>query len=332
MMDQAGVLRASMCAVAVSVVTTVYSQDNAQPAAAEQPAPAAEQPAPAKLFEPLVRVLNVQGSCEVKNPDVGQFEPAQNNKAYPLGTVIRTGAGSSAVVSFSAQESVQLLESTEAVAAAPEKAPAARCVRLAAGKIKTTLRDNLPEGSFSVATPNTSCKNLAGRGEFALSSDENVETFQAATITGIARIDGQQYQIPALRAANTVNIQTSRDRSLSRLTSVSGDFPIILENGTDVPVTFAMSPKAVVKIWREVAPVGGRSIISTLVVSPTGKARHRFAYAEGRPNLATGELIAAPEGEEMEKEDLPVLLTKEEPKAQEEAAPAAEKPAETVAP
>lgn len=324
--------------MAVSVVTTAYSQEPAQPATTDQQAPAVEQqqaPAaadaqqPAKLFEMLVRLVSVQGACEVKNPDVGRFEPAQNNKAYPMGTVVRTGAGGSAVILFSAQETVQVFENTELTVAAPEKAPDARLVRLAAGKIKTTLRDTLPEGSFTLETPNTTCKNLAGRGDFTLATDESSETFQAATVTGSTKIEGAQYQIPALRAANTVNIQTARDRSLSRLTSVSGDFPIVLENGTETPVTFTMSPKAVVKIWREIAPVGGRNIISALVVSPTGKARHRFAYAEGRPNLATGELIASPEGEEMEKEDLPVLLTQEEPKTAE---PAAEKPAENAAP
>ena len=331
MMHQAGVLKASVCAVAVSVVATVYAQDNAQPAA-EQAAPAAGQAqAPARVFDPLVRILNIQGSCEVMNPDVNQFQPAQGNKAYPLGSAFRTSAGSAALLVFSAQETVQLTENTEVVVGAPEKKGEARFVRLLAGKIKTTLRDTLPEGCFSVETPNAGCRNLAGRGDFTLSTDGTVETFQAATITGSGRIEGLQYQIPALRAANTVNIQTAPDRSLSRLTSVSGDFPIILETGTETPVTFSMSPKAVVKIWRENAPVGGRSIISTLVVSPTGKARHRFAYAEGRPNLATGELIAAAEGEESEKEDLPVLLTKEAPKADEQKAETTEKPAEDAA-
>ena len=345
MMDQAGVFKASVCAMAVSVASTVCAQDNAQPATAEQAqvpaqqqaqAPAADPQQPAKLFESLVRILNIQGTCEVKNPDVGQFMPAQNNKAYPLGSAFRTAAGSTAFLVFSAQESVQLLEGSEVVVGAPEKAPAARCIRLVNGKIKTTLRDNLPEGSFSVEAPNASCQNLAGRGEFTLSSDGTLETFQAATITGSSRVEGAQYLIPALRAANTVNIQTAPNRSLSRLTSVSGDFSIVLENGQETPVTFGMSPKAVVKIWREVAPVGGRNIVSTLVVSPTGKARHRFAYVEGRPDMATGELIVAPEGEDAEKDDLPVLLSKDDPKVKEapkakETEAPAEKPADAAA-
>jgi len=318
MMEQAGVLRASVCAVVVCVVAATFAKDESSPAAAEQkPAAEAQKPAqPAesqqldKIFEPLFRVANVQGACEVKNPDVGHFVPVINNKAYPLGTAVRTGADGSAVIILSNQENVQLLENTEVTVAAASKNPNGRALRFVSGKIKTTLRDNLPEGCFSVETANTNCRNIAGRGEFTLTTEANLETFQAATITGSELVEGLQFHIPALRAANTVNIQTAQDRSLSRLTSVSGDFAMSLENGTETPVSYGMSPKAVVKIWRENAPVGGRTIVSTLVISPTGKAIHRFAYAEGRTSLTTGELISQQEGEEKEKkEELPVLLT-----------------------
>lgn len=332
MMHQAGVLRASACAVTFSVVATVCAQDN-QPAAAAATAQPAAQPAaqqPVKLFEFLVRVTNVQGACDVNNPDVKQFTAVQNNKAYPLGSVVRTGPGATAIVCLSSQETVQLLENSEVAFVAADKNPNGRVVRLISGKIKTTLRDNLPEGTIGVETANVACKNIVGRGEFSLSADANGETFQAATITGSALVEGPQYRISALRAANTVNIQTSVDRSLTRLTSVSGDFAIALESGTEAPVNYGMSPKAVVKIWRQNAAVGGRPVISTLVVSPLGKAVHRFAYAEGQSCLATGELIAAQEGDETEqkKEELPVLLTKEEPKGADPAAkkqPEAEK-------
>jgi hypothetical protein len=326
MMDQAGVFKASVCAMAISVLSTVCAQD-AQPVAAV----AAETPQLSKLFGPLVRVINIQGVCEVKNPDTGAFQLAANNKAYPLGSAFRTGANGSAIIVFSGQESAQILESSEVVVASPEKNPEGRIIRIVSGNVKTTLRDNLPEGSLVVQAPNATCKNVAGRGEFSLASDATTETFRIKIITGASRIEGGQFQIPALRAANTVEIQTANDRSLSRLISISGDFAIILENGTETPVTFGMTPNAVVKIWRESAPVGGRAIISTLVVSPAGMARHRFAYADGRPNLATGELIAPAAVEEKDKEAMPVLLSTEEKKAEapaEKAEKTAEPPAE----
>ena len=318
MMEQAGVIRASVCALAAVWMTAVHAQGEAQPAAADGQAPAAaQQEAPAKIFMPMVRLVQVRGKCDAQNPDLGSYSAAVENKVYPLGTRFRTGSESAATLVFSAQESAQLASSTEVCVEAPDKQPDNRVLRLVAGTVKTSLRENLPEGSFSVCTPNAACRNVEGRGEYALSADAATETLQIATITGAARIDGPHYHIPALRAANTVNIQTSSDRSFSRLASVSGDFVIVLNKGEEEPVSYGMSPKAVVKIWRENAPVGGRPVIAALVVSPTGIAKHRFAYAEGRSGVATGELVQSGEEEKME-EELPVLLSKEA--AQEEEA------------
>ncbi|HRT30165.1 MAG TPA: hypothetical protein P5527_10260 [Kiritimatiellia bacterium] len=317
MMEQAGVIRASVCVLAAVWMTAVYAQEEAQPAAADGQAPAAvQQEESAKTFMPMVRLIQVRGKCEALNPDVGSYAPAIENKVYPLGTSFRTGPESLATLVFSGQESVQLASSTEVCVGTPDKQPDNRVLRLVAGTIKTSLRENLPEGSFSVCTPNAVSKNVEGRGEYTLFTDAVTETLQIATITGAACIEGSHYHIPALRAANTVNIQTSVDRSFSRLTSVSGDFVIILNKGEEEPVNYGMSPKAVVKIWRENAPVGGRPVIAALVVSPTGIAKHRFAYAEGRSGVATGELVQ-PVAEE-DEEDLPVLLSKDSEKEKKE--------------
>jgi hypothetical protein len=181
--------------------------------------------------------------CEVNNPDAGVFVPAVENKVYPLGSQFRTGPNSSAMLVFSAQESVQLLAQTEVTVAAPAANADSRMVRLAAGTIKTSLRENLPEGSFGVCTPNAACKNIEGRGEYSLSADATTETLQLAPITGAARLEGAHYHNPALRAANTVTIVTSQDRAFSRLTSVSGDFAIILNKGEEDRSTSACHPR-----------------------------------------------------------------------------------------
>jgi len=333
MMDNAGLFLTRVFAASFLMSAAAYAQDEAEPAAEEaqeqEQVPVDENQQQPAASVPLVRVVNIRGGCEVNNPDVGQFAPALENKAYPLGSVFRTGANHTAFLIFSVRESVQLFANTEVLVTRPEGNPDGRTVRLISGKIRTDLRDNLPEGSFGVETPNASCKNLSGRGEYTLSSDANGETLLIATITGSARVEGPHYHIPALRAANIINIQTAADRSLSRLTTVSGDFAIILEKGDEEPVKFGMSPKAVVKIWRENAPVGGRAIISTLVVGPTGIARHRFAYAEGRANIATGELIEDGAAEDMRNEPLPVLLSTE--KKEDAGEPAADNTAENDA-
>ncbi|MCL2105354.1 MAG: FecR domain-containing protein [Kiritimatiellaeota bacterium] len=263
-----------------------------------------------KGFEPLVRAMTVRGEVAVMNPDVGTFAPVVKNKAYPLNSVFRTGTGASVNLVFSNSEHIELQQNTEVVVLAAKDNPKARSVRLVSGRIKAFLKDNLLEGLFSVETANVSCKNMAGRAEFSLAMEGENENFQVKTIRGNICVEGPQYTIPTLDAAKTVNVLTTPNQAMSRLTGMSGDFKIILDNGKADPadhVVFEMSPQAVVKIMRTTAAVGGRPIVSTLAMGPTGKARHYFTYAVGRAIIATGETIV-PDAEG----DAPVPLRSEE--------------------
>jgi len=310
MMNQGRFLIVGMCTAAA--LLTVSAQEN-EPAEVKEAVAASDNLGgpPEIKFANLVRVVNIQGLCEVNNPDVGTYQPAKHNKAYPMGSVFRTGADSSCILILSAEDNVAIEQKTELIVAAAKQNSQSLTLKLIAGAVKTTLRDNLADGSFSVSTPNTVVRNLSGRGAYSLSMESDGELFRLSTITGKARVEGSHYTVPALQAANRLNITTAPNRSFSRLTSVSGDYAIELPDGSEEPVVFSMSPKAVVKIWRENAPVGGRTIVSTLVVSPTGLARHRFAYAEGRTLLKTGELVEQATDDDMT--DLPELLSKPTP-------------------
>lgn len=305
---RAGFMKVGVCVLTASAALVARAQldelfgdadDNAGVAATEE---AAVQEEPSRPFEPLVRISTIRGQVQVNNPDVGTYTDAAENKLYPMGTRVRTMAESSVFLVFSNEDTVKVQPDTEVIIKAAANNPDAREVTLISGRVSTSLRENMPDGFFNVSTPNACMKSISGRGDYRLSNDGTIETFQAATITGTAIVDGPNYTIPRLRAANTVLIETSPDRALSRLTSTSGDYTINLDNGTEEPVAFDMSPHAIVKIWRENAPVGGRMIVSTLVISPSGKARHRFAFASGRTGLLFGD-IATLSDEETEKLD-----------------------------
>ncbi|MDD2598544.1 MAG: hypothetical protein PHO37_04890 [Kiritimatiellae bacterium] len=320
MMDQGRFFIAGICAAAA--LLTSSAQEN-EPVAAKPAKPAAPVGSlgspPEVKFEKLVRVVNIQGTCEVNNPDIGTFQPAKHNKAYPMGSIFRTGAGSRCVLVFSAEDNAAVEQNSELMVTACKENCQSLSIKLMSGTVKTTLRDNLADGTFFVRTPHTVAKNISGRGAYSLATEANNEVFRLSTITGAARIEGAHYTIPALQAANKLTITTAPDRSFTSLTSESGDFMIELPDGNEEPLVYSMSPKAVVKIWRENAPVGGRTIISTLVVSPTGVARHSFAYVEGRTILKTGELVE-PAYEDGPDDDLPLLTnpgtTKDEPAAE----------------
>ena len=309
MMNQGRFLIISMCAVAA--LLTANGQEN-ESVEKKDMVTTMDVAAgiPETKFANLVRVVNILGVCDVKNPDIGRFKSMQYNQAYPMGSVFRTAAKSTCVLIFSSEDSAVIGENSELIITACKDNSQKLTVKIVTGEIKTTLRDNLADGSFAITTANAEVKNMAGRGIYTISMENGNEMFKAATITGTSRIEGPHYTIPSLQAANKVNITTSENRSFSRLTSISGDFAIELLNGNEEPLIYQMSPKAVIKIWRENAPVGGRTIVSTLVVSPKGIARHRFAYAEGRQMLKTGELVE--QTYEDIVDNLPVLLSEKE--------------------
>lgn len=306
----------AVCGVSLFATLTLFAQEaqtQAQPESAptavtapaavpsELPSQATDGKSKEKSFDILARALAPRGIAEVNNPDVGKFAPVVSNKAYPLGSTFRTGSDSTMVVNFSFSDGIQLMDNTEVIVTADEKKPEARTVKLIRGRLLTFMKDNMAEEMFSVSTPNAVCKSLAGRAEIELSTKDGNEELQVATITGTLVIEGLQYSVPALRAANTINVMTAINRSLSRLVSEKGDFKVSLINGTENPVSYDLSPRAVIKMWRENAPVGGRTIVSTLVVGPSGTARHRFVYAIGRDVLSTGELVDQTVLEQQEK-------------------------------
>jgi len=139
------VLATGLRAFALEAETAAVTEEGGQDAAGKKDD---------KGFDILVRAMSARGSVEVMNPDVGAFAPVVNSKAYPLGSVFRTKADGEVSVYFSGSESVQMLANTEIVALASDN-PKARCVKLVAGRIKTSLRDNLLEEEAATAGMNS---------------------------------------------------------------------------------------------------------------------------------------------------------------------------------
>lgn len=310
----------------------------AAPAQQQEEAPADAAAAKAKdtkpaakavVLDPLVRVINLRGSCTVKNADLKAPIAAKEGKAYPLSTVYKMGPDASAMLVLSSADVLSLYGGTEVKVDAPADKPASRVITLMNGKIRTGFRENTPAGTFSVVTEDFACKNLSGRAEYTLTHDGVATVVRIGVITDLVVVDGANFTLPELRAANIVEIATEANRAQSRITDVYGDYSIVLENGLETPTTFPMAAKATVKIWRVKAPIGGRDIVTTLAMSPSGTAIHRFAFAKGRADLATGELVTASQEENKDAaqdKQLKGLLEGAAPAAAEkkEEAPAAE--------
>ena len=57
---------------------------------------------------------------------------------------------------------------------------------------------------------------------------------------------------------------------------------------------FTLSPRCAIKIFRRLSPVGGNMLVSTMTIDAAGEIKNRCAFAEGRANVNSGELVIAP--------------------------------------
>ena len=291
-------------------ISTAYAQDEA---AEEKPAAeASELGVPAqkaeKAFYPLMRCVRAEGRVTVVKPRSGGKEVnAEEGRMYPLGSLVRAAADSTAVFEFGDKALMTLEAGAQVETREIQVGEQARALVLRGGRVHFDLPRKLADGLFKVVAPNFECVNLAGESVFNLEASGDGDEVVVRCVTGTMAINGSHYAIPRMGAANQVRIRTTGDALFSSIRGESGDCHVMLAQGMgternfetgeskDVPkqLEFVLSPKCAVKIFRAKSALSGRVSVSTMTFNATGEMVNRFAFAEGLSNINSGELVVA---------------------------------------
>ena len=255
----------------------------------------------AASFEPLFRVVSPKGPCQVLVPGTSSYVPVQKGKAYPFGTAIRCGENGGAVIVLSATDALQLEANTTVELTEDPGDRASKILRLRAGRLSTRLSSGNPETALTIETPVAAGFALGGTVKFGLATSVDGSTLSVQTDPASSvKVVGPQFIIPALVNGAGARIATAADNSFTRIENLVGDYPILVNKGTDerapeqvdgMPnqdlLNVATSKRAAVKIWRSHAPVGGTLIVSAMINDSKGKVKETFTFAAGKPNLAS---------------------------------------------
>lgn len=306
----------AVMAVTAFSVSAVFAPLRAQDAEAPAAAPAEDglpsPPPEAKPFTSLFRCVRAKGMVHVRKPGASEWSDAKEGRYYPMGTALRTqqdaGMSSSAEFSFGPESSLKI-EGTSEVATRPiEIDEPTRTVELKSGRVMLNLPRALKDGLFFVSAPFFTCSNLAGESVFDYKPLPDGDEAVVRCVTGNMALEGRHYRIPHMAAANQVRIRSTGDDLFSWLRGESGDSKVTLDQGMvveknfengeekDVPKTldFMLSPRCAIKIFRRRSPVGGNMLVSTMTFDASGEIKNRCAFAEGRSNVNSGELVIAP--------------------------------------
>jgi hypothetical protein len=254
---------------------------------------------PAQSFDNLFRVTGCKGDCQVKKPGGTAFEPVFTGKAYPFGTIVRTGLAGELFVLLSPGDSLRVLAQSELTVWEPEGtiANSNRIVRLDAGKVEIIAREGLAEKSLTVETALASVDSFVGRSTMELTKAKKPARNQLdlcqrihTESDGSLRVRGPQFSIPKMKSGSSVRIESSLDRMITRITNEANDYLLNIENGTDAPVALETTTHSTVRICREQAPIGGKLVVSVLETAPDGKGKGNFAFVLGEPSLTSSGL------------------------------------------
>ena len=294
------------------VFAPVCAQDAEEPAAAAAEDGLPPPPSEAKPFTALFMCVRVNGVTQVLKPGASEWTKAEEGRFYPLGSAVRTvseaGSPVSAEFSFGPEATIKLEGAAEAATRAIEIGERARTLELRSGRVLVNLPRTLKEGLFSVSAPYFTCSNLAGESRFDYQPLGDGDEVVVRCVTGTMTLEGRHYRIPRMAAANQVRIRSTGDDLFSWLRGESGDSKVVLDQGMtteknfetgeekDVPKTyeFVLSPRCAIKVFRRRSPVGGNMLVSMMAIDASGEIKSRCAFAEGRSNVNSGELVIAP--------------------------------------
>ena len=314
----------TLSALAASLLAaSVFAQEEAAPAgdaeADETLLPKAAA-APAVSFSALPFCRVAEGAAEVLRPGGGEWEPAEEGRFYPLGSVYRTKSGGKLVLAFGPDSTATISGESSFGTRRQALGEKTRGIVLAYGTVDLALASNLREGAFVVSAPGFSAKNPAGESKYVYEAMGDGDKVTVRCVTGSLSIEGRHFDIPTMRAADELVVRTSHDHLVTFLYGTSGDYVVKLDQGVynndeiddeGKIVTTAekrttdwhLSPKTKVVISRCLPSIGERMSVHTMAFDAAGEKQSECYFCEGRAEINSGELVAKDKlsGEELAK-------------------------------
>lgn len=268
-----------------------------------------------KPFFTLPLCLMLDGRGEVLVPTKGEWQPAEEGRFYPLGTVYRTvGPDSRMKVQIGLHVEVSVKGDSSFGTVAQALDVSTRTVVLKGGTIVVNLPRNMPEGLFFVTTPGFEVVNAAGESSYVYEQTGDGEKCFVRCMTGNLSARGRHFEILPLRASQGFAIRSSSDFLFTALYGKAGDLNVKLDTGLwetlDLDTKektsehryadFKLSPKTAVRIHRMMPDTGKNMAVTTMTFDANGDRKDRYWFAENHYET-TGSDIAVEEDKEAEE-------------------------------
>lgn len=232
-------------------------------------------------FEPLFKVKKITGKCKICLPDAAKFLAAEDGKAYPYGSKIKTGRKSSLVIEFSEGNECRVLANATLAVTEDTKDKKLKTVELDAGKIEVTLEEGFRKNNgLNVETATAICGAIGCKYNVHAQRKRDLDIVVIVCTEGSINAHGLGFKIPLMKGGNAVSISRSRDKVFTRVKNIKGTFIITITGSDGKPKDVEVIAGSVIKIWQRVSDAGDAIVITILITDPEGKLLESITYTQ----------------------------------------------------
>ncbi len=234
-------------------------------------------------LDPVFRVARVNGDCQISIQGQEGFQPAEEAKAYPYGSTIRTGARSSLVVIISEGNVVRVLANASLVMDENASDTRIKNVRLHDGEVEIELNKAFHQSGnkLNVETATAICGAVGTHFRVASRMEENLRIVLFRVIKGVIAVYGDSFEVPVLDANDWLSVVSPEDRSFLRLENMKGEFDIRIKdqdmNDKDLPTQLGN----VLKIFQRRVAGTNQRIITAQIFAPDGSMIEELSVVIG---------------------------------------------------
>ena len=308
-------IRTLTCVAALAASVSVFAQDEeevsesvdiAATEGAAEGAKAAKHVSEVddRLFTVLPFCRRLEGRAEVRLPGRDDWIAVEEGRFFPLGSMFRTTSAEARFdLAFGREAMVSVVGLASFGTRQQGLGVASRSISLDSGTVELKLPLNFPEKMFTVTAPGFSVENPAGVSRYVFNRTGDGDEAFVRCVSGVLTVKGRHFSIPAMHAANELEIRTSQDVLFTGLFGRSGDYMCHLDAGlmeemdwdkqqnviVAKSLDWKISPQTAIRIHRKVPEIGKNLAVSIMTFDSNGELKNRLAFTEGRHEINTGD-------------------------------------------
>lgn len=243
-------------------------------------------------FNPVFQLKQIHGACQVMQPGGSTYLPAEDGRAYGLGTAVSSAPDSTFVIVFSDKNECAVSGEARLRVIRNPADEKARQILLEQGVLDISLEAGYESANKLEVVAHCATISCLKGGKSSVDAklDQDLYTQTITSIDTELKVAGPQFSVALLKKEQALAVTCAADLSYIRVKDIKGHVDIEIRGADGNPETLTMDPGTTVKIMQKPSDIPGTTIVAILIVGPDGQPLKSNTY-----NVAT-EPPQVPEG------------------------------------